>query len=598
MELDSFFDIKKYLEDLQIERNFKKRRLPHFKSNLYSLKKNSYNTLNNIILSSNSTNSKNYKNKNSLFFRNFSDSKIANTVDGNHNIINIKKRRFKMNNKNKKSLNSILDNKSTFITSSSKIIKNIKDKKVDGLSNYILNNFSKKIKKISKNYSTNEKLVYENKYKNEILDSFNLLKNYRSKNELKLFEEEKTINKFIFNKKEMSVSNLILKLLNSEGNNLIKNETKLENNLINIKNRIETNEINFEEYKDKYKKVCRRIDKLLLEVIKKNRSLNEIEYNVEYDNKLINKEIKKYCEKIKLFLSYGKFINKVLDGDIQKFENDIFPINIDNYYDLNYELISKKVIKNYNFFNKIKKEEKLINEPEEMINKYNDLEKSILENIDLKEKLKLDISEIKISKERSLEYLKERKNNLNKEYIYLKDIYLTELNNCNELKGKLTEKNEYDKIITDLYFYISNILNENKILNVTIIDIKDYDEIIFLKEIGKMIQYIQNNVNESLNNLCYFEKNDKKNFEDAIDKRKNKIKSYKQYLSRQNAIKERMKLREKVDINRNKINFIERKTEEPIYNRPKRFKKKVFNKKYFVNNENEELIKYNDDDWK
>jgi len=579
MELDSFFDIKKYLEGLEIEKHINKRKLPSFKSNLFNLKKNSYNTLNNVIL------------------RNFSDSKISNTIDYNHNISNIKKAKLKKNKKNAKSLNSILDNKNTFITSGIRLNK-VKDKSVNSLSNYILNNFSKKIKKISKNYSTNEKLFYENKYKKEILDSFNLIKNYRKRKELKIFEEEKSINKFIVQKKEMSVNNLILKLMNSEGNNLIKKEMENKNNLINKINRIESNEVNFEEYKDRHKKVCRRIDKLLFEVIKKKRGLFEVEYNVEYDNKLINEEIKKYCAKIKLFLDYGKFINEVLEGDVQKFENDIFPENMENNYDINYELISKKVLKNYNFFNKIKREEKLINDPQEMINKYNDLEKEIIENIHLKEELKIDISEIKKNKEKNLGDLSEKNKNLKNEYYSMKDFYLKEINNYDWLKEKLLEKNEYDNIIQDLYFYISNILNENKILNVTTMSVKEYDEIIFLNEISRMLQFVQNYVDETLKNLSFFEKNDKKNFEEAVDKRKNKIKSYKQYLAKQNAIKERMKIKEKVDMNRNKINFIERKTEEPIYNRPKKIKKKIFNKKYFENIENEELIKYNDDDWK
>ena len=100
MEIDSAFDIKKYLEGLQLENHFNKRRLPSFKSNLFNLKKNSYNTLNSL-------NSYNPKNKNNLLFRNFSDSRISNTIDYNHNINhnanNIKKARFKKNKKNTKS---------------------------------------------------------------------------------------------------------------------------------------------------------------------------------------------------------------------------------------------------------------------------------------------------------------------------------------------------------------------------------------------------------------------------------------------------------------------------------------------------------------
>lgn len=591
MEIDSAFDIKKYLEDLQLERHINKRRLPSFKSNLFNLKKNSYNTLNSL-------NSYNPKSKNNLIYRNFSDTRISNTIDYNHNInhnvSNIKKAKFKKNKKNTKSLNSILDTKNTFITSGSKL-PNKNNLHVSSLSNYILDNFNKKIKKISKNYSTNEKLLYENIHKKEILDSFNLLKNYRKKKELKLFEEEKCINKFIVQKKEMSVNNLILKLMNSEGNNLIKNEVKNKNNLINIKNRIESNEINFEEFKDRHKKLCRRIDKLLSEVVKKKRGLIEMEYNVEYDNKLLNEEIKKYCKKINLFLIYGKFINEVLEGDPQKFENDIFPENMEKNYDLNYELISKKILKNYNFFNKINREEKLISDPQEMINKYNDLEKSIIENINLKEEIKIDISEIRKSREKKFGYLSEKNKSLINEYNYMRDTYLKEINICNEFKEKLTEKNEYDNIISELYYYISDMLNESKILSVTPMSMKDYDEILFLNEISHMVHYAQNYVDEILKNLSFFEKNDKKYFEEALDKRKNKIKNYKQFLSRQKAIEERMKIKEKVDINRNKINFIERKTKEPLYNTPKKIKKKILNKKYFENIENEELLKYNDE---
>jgi hypothetical protein len=57
---------------------------------------------------------------------------------------------------------------------------------------------------------------------------------------------------------------------------------------------------------------------------------------------------------------------------------------------------------------KINREEKLINEPQEVINKYNDLEKSIIENVNLKEDLKIDISEIRKRIEKNLGYLKEK----------------------------------------------------------------------------------------------------------------------------------------------------------------------------------------------
>ena len=637
--LDDNFDIKNYIKDIQkqikLERAQldlnKKNLFPSLKNNLYSLKKKKempFLKTNNINLNDNlkrrnkfifslknkkhqillkennlSSNSIDINNKinNDLFNWNNSKSKLTKTINNTKcfseqnsinslNNKNINKTSFKTNKENSKSLISIFNNKNTFLTCDprfnvSKDISNSKE--INNLSNIILNNFKKKLKKIQKNFSTlnNKKVLYEKKYKYAILEPLNILKDFEKKKQMEFLEEDKSVNKFITNKREMSVKNLILKLINSEVNKLIDNESKNDNKLLNLNNILEQNRMIFEEYKYSQKKACKHIENILSAIQKNNRTLFKKKYNLYYDNEIMKEEIKKILEKINEYSNYGKFINEFFNKDITIFENIIIPENYDNK--INYDLLIKNVINKYKcFLNKeiINDKYKIENEPKEMILKLKEMENNIIELINNNEEIKIDICKIKEQNKDNLKYLIERYNFLEEEYKLLYEIYIKELNKCNIYEEKINKKKfELENMIYDFYIFINYIFgNENNINSNIILD--------YIKEIENIIYKLENLVDELINNLNYYEKNDKKYFEESLHKRKNEIKNYKQNLIKQKIINENIKERQKIEINKNKIHFIERKTEKNKL--PKKVNKVIYDEKYKKKLEDEELMNY------
>ena len=637
--LNDNFDIKNYIKDIQkqikLERTHldfnKKNIFPSLKNNLYSLKKKKempFLNTNNININDNlkrrnkfifslknkkhqillkennlSSNSIDINNKinNDLFNWNNSKSKLTKTINNTKcfseqnsinslNNKNINKTSFKTNKENSKSLISIFNNKNTFLTSDprfnvSKDVSNSKE--INNLSNIILNNFKKKLKKIQKNFSTlnNKKVLYEKKYKYAILEPLNILKDFEKKKQMEFLEEDKSVNKFITNKREMSVKNLILKLINSEVNKLIDNESKNDNKLLNLNNILEQNRMIFEEYKYSQKKACRHIENILSAIQKNNRALFKKKYNLYYDNEIMKEEIKKILEKINEYSNYGKFINEFFNKDITIFENIIIPENYDNK--INYDLLIKNVINKYKcFLNEeiINDKYKIENEPKEMILKLKEMENNIIELINNNEEIKIDICKIKEQNKDNLKYLIERYNFLEEEYKLLYEIYIKELNKCNIYEEKINKKKfELENMIYDFYIFINYIFgNENNINSNIILD--------YIKETENIIYKLENLVDELLNNLNYYEKNDKKYFEESLHKRKNEIKNYKQNLIKQKIINENIKERQKIEINKNKIHFIERKTEKNIL--PKKVNKVIYDEKYKKKLEDEELMNY------
>ena len=251
----------------------------------------------------------------------------------------------------------------------------------------------------------------------------------------------------------------------------------------------------------------------------------------------------------------------------------------------------KNVIKNYNCFlnendENLKKEKEFMNNPEKMINKLNEYQNITLRLIKDKENIEEKIAKIKSENTFNLGNLKQRYEQLLKEYNILYDNYELEFNKCQYLEKRYNIGHiEIYDLFKDLYLYINNVFNRKnynikfKIILEIIMDIKG------------LINEIENIVDELIFNLDCFEKNDTKIFKEIINIRKEEVKIYKQNLVLQKLIKKRIKIREKVEINKNKIPFISRKTNEP-YNKKKKIKKVVKDEKYNENLENKDLISY------
>lgn len=512
------------------------------------------------------------------------------------------KKILKWNKGNSLSSPNSINDSNTFITSSPKIngsSKTFKDSEF--LSSISLENFEKKLKKkLKKNYSSlnGKELLYEEKYRYAVLDPINILNYFERKKQAKLFEEEKSLTNFVNTNKEILKKNIMINLVKSELN-IINNKESIEINFIKKKkNETRKNVFDFEYYKNDQKKMCRKIDRYLFNILKENRALIEQEYNINYDMNVIRKNIRKLLVDINDYRLYGKFINEALGGDTSRFDKKIFPKISDKELNFNYDLLAKETIFNYKCFlnenNEFEKDEKFIKE-NEFINDPNILYEKIIEMkdyfllyIENKKNIEDDITNIQKLNYKKEKYLQDRYIELKKEYDSLIDRSQKEINQINKLKKEKSKKrNELYDIIIDLYYYINSIIFRKKEAK------KDENILDYIEDINKNISEMYNILEELLMNLNNYEENDNTIFQDVVIKRKNEIKQYKKNLALQRFINKNIDKKENTCQNRDKILFVSRKTEAP-YKKPKKIKKKVvLNEKEIENIENYELINYN-----
>ena len=509
------------------------------------------------------------------------------------------KKILKRNKESNKSSIYIFNTKTTFITNSPKLNSSLSKtfKKINKDEN-LSNNKHKKIKDIKRNYSfqNNKELLYVKKYKYAVLEPINILKIFNLRKKAKLFEEEKSLNKFINANRELTKKNILLKIINSELLNLINKEKKNKNIILDIKYKLKKDKNNFEEYKDDQKKLCRKIEKILINKQKENRALIEKEYNINYNMHIIKEYFRKYLAKIDEYRYYGKFINEVMGGDITRFDKEIYPIKSDKELNFNYELLTRQTINNYKCFlnenNEFEKDEKFTKEnefilnPKKMIDKFIKIQDHIILYIKDKEKIKNELDKIRKENYLDLKYLKFRYNVLNNEYNSLKENYKEENIKINLIKKEIYKyKNEYIDIIKDFYYFINNIDSRKKYINEKS-NIFDY-----FQNINKNIYEIQNIVDNLLINLNNFEAEDKKIFKETVNKRKDEIKIFKRNLALQKFYKNNQKS-EYIEIEKKKINFITRKTEAPFKKHKKVKKVLILNEKQIENIENSQLLNY------
>ena len=561
-----------------------------------------------------------FDNTNNLYYNNISSPTNSKTINYDYNNTNTKilseqnslssipsipvknnKKILKRNKENNKSSIYIFNTKNTFITNSPKlsssISKTFKEINQDENSTF---NLHKKIKNIKKNKSfhNNKELLYVKKYKYAVLDPINILKLFNLRKQAKLYEEEKSLNKFLNANREISKKNLILKIINTELNNLINKEKSNKNILLDIKNKLKKNKNNFDEYKDDQKKLCRKIEKILINKQKENRALIEKEYNINYDMHVIKEYFRKFLAKIDEYRYYGKFINEAMGGDTTRFDHEIYPIKSDKELNFDYELLTKQTINNYRCFlnennefendEKFIKENKFIKDPVKMVDKFIDLQNYIILHIKDEEKIIDEINKMRKENYLELKYLKFKCNALTNEYNSLQENYNEEINKINLIKKEISKgKNKHYYIIKDFYYFISNIDSRKKNINIS----EKSNIFEYLQNINKNIFEMQSLVNDLLFDLNNYEEEDKKVFKEAVIKRKDEIKMFKRNLALQKFYKNNQKS-EYIEIEKKKINFIVRKTEAP-FKKPKKPKKiLILNEKQIENLENNQLLNY------
>ena len=663
MVLDPDFDIKNYLPDFQKQKELEKiifnakNPLPNIKNNPHRLIKNNYSSKFNNINYNEDENKKDRKknliintisnekrplitlnNLLSLSKDNIFNNRISNTKRKNIVItdLNLEKNLYEANNsiqstKNKiekmikkniesaKSSNSIFHNKLLKPNEPRfNIIKTIKEIKRREKSSRQRNIIEENNKIFIQRYKTLEEpndiyiktnnnkntiqnpVAFDRRHEKVVFEPIKVLNEYKVNKDLQINIQEKSINNFNNQNKQLSVSNVLVKLMNLETNKLSKNFNLRSDILKNNKKTIETNEADFEDYKDTQKQVVKQLDGLYITIQKKNKELIEESLNCKTEIKLIEDEMKRLLHQIDYLRVYGYFVNDVLGGDTTRFENKIFPEQ--KYNDeIDIEELTKTVIKKYRcFYDDNTKEEKFeientfINEPEKMWFKFKEMEGIMVRNIFTKESIKGDIKKINEEGNINLKHLRQKHEILEKENKIINDKYEYELSKYNEIEKKYNyEKSEFDDLIKDFYIYIVNSSNKDNIFHINKKLYNKLDVLDCIKEIHNNITDKEILIDKLTTNLKKWEKNDPKIFEEVANNRKKIVKHIKQLKLINKKMNEKFKFVNKGDNSQNKFILYSRKTEAP-YHKPKKIVKEKVDEKLIEQLENEELLNYGD----
>ena len=473
----------------------------------------------------------------------------------------------------------------------------------------------KAVRAIKRNKYTNYNIYkYLDKIKNESdkkqlmigIDSEQLLNNFKLKQNKKLRERGTNLATFITQNKEISLNNLLIKLINKESDKLAQKEKERKEDLKNNKINLEKDEKSFEEYSDKQKIECKKIDKVLDQIQKRNKDLIGEEKKCKLEGKMKEFEIYKTLSKINLFCFYARFTNTILDGNKERFEKPILS-DLDILDKIDFDSVVKEVINNFSDIKKvdlkkdkknkkdkkklefIKEEGYFLNDPELMDHKFDEIENNIIRELQEKEKLVLNLKKIQIKNNMTLNALIERRDDLQKEYDEIYEKYKEEkekfidyVNNygITHIDVNIHEKNN---LIKDLYMSVINEfeptitkMSKKNHMEFILIDKKElrhYDDIVNYGR--KIIENIETNLNRLLLQIDNDEKSDKNLFDKVIYGIQNDYKLIRQTIFFNGKKEKIKKLTEKALEDAKKIVMVSKKSEPPYYKIKKPKKEKI-----------------------
>ena len=457
----------------------------------------------------------------------------------------------------------------------------------------IIKEIREKYKKKNGKDIKNDYIAYTNENVDAVLDSKNLLDNYRDQNEWKIKIDENNFNQFSINKKNVCKSKILSKLIDKEREKLIIKQKLREESLEDKKITIDNDENLFEEIKTKQKLNYKILQdyRMKLEDCKKDVFYLKEVYRYKVQNK--EAEIMKKLFEINELREYAKFVNNMLDKDITRYQIEIYPSDYEKKIDLNAlvknalevyaDYLSEEENEDSNIENKKKG-----NEPEIIYDEFKGLEDRIRYALNLKDIEYEQIRELKkhnalILKEtvNKKNMLQEEFNKINEEYIEIKE-YLSKDINSDKYFHLLAQ--ELFNCILGTFSY-SNIYKAKP------------NEALSLNKICDMAKKCQKCLSEKeifINkNITIIEKYEEENpllFKDIIDLAIERI-----IQNKQTEIKQANKIKESIKrINAikklEKISFLIRKVEKPFH-----VKKEVIEKidpMEIIEKEKRELLTY------
>ena len=165
-------------------------------------------------------------------------------------------------------------------------------------------NLNKKIKEIQRESKTNNildiinrkntRISFSKENINFVAESSQLLHDIKKQKSEEFNKEDNSLSKFLSENKEISIKNLLIKLLKIESEKLVKMENS-KGKEIEIQKKNYMKEINyFNDYINQQKKACKEIETILSDIEKKNKILYEEEKKYKFQIKIIEYEIKKF----------------------------------------------------------------------------------------------------------------------------------------------------------------------------------------------------------------------------------------------------------------------------------------------------------------
>ena len=457
----------------------------------------------------------------------------------------------------------------------------------------IIKEIREKYKKKSGKDLKNDYIAYTNENVDAVLDSKILLDNYRDQNEWKIKIDENNFNQFSLNKKKVCKNNILSKLIDKEREKLIIKQKLREESIEDKKNTIDNDEKLFEEIKTGQKlnyKVLQNY-RMKLEDCKKDVFYLKEVYRYKVQNK--EAEIMKKLFEINELREYAKFVNNMLDNDIEKYQKEIYPSDYEKKIDLN--ALVKNALEVYaDYLNEDEDENSNIenkkkgNEPEIIYDEFKGLEDRIRYALNLKDIEYEQIRGLKKHNELILKEIINKKNMLEEEFNKINE-------ECIEIKEYLSNDRNSDKyfhlLAQELFncilgtFSYSNIYKTkpNEALSLT----KICD---MAKKCQKCLSEKEIFINKHITNIEKYEEENPQLFKDIIDLAIERI-----ILNKQTEIKQANKIKESIKrINAikklEKISFLIRKVEKPFH-----VKKEVIEKidpMEIIEKEKRELLTY------
>lgn len=328
-----------------------------------------------------------------------------------------------------------------------------------------LKNFNIKLKlkkRKNTNNSTQKKINISgisncsNRVINNLNHSLSLVKKVKENNDNNYFSTNLSMNNYINSLKEIYLDSYFNKILNSErkkiNNKKYAYEKALKREWTNLSNDIQS----FDDFKLETKLKFNKEEKLLNEMIEKNRKLNREIFKLDQEYTDMIPKIKKEIENILHYKRYAYFVHKALDDKKVNFGN----LEEDDEIKKDLNKLVKEIISMFNYLlNKngyIYLDELLGEENQgKILNIIKDLEKNIFEIYYQHQLLINDINIIKKNNNKTEKDLLNKIKNLENDYMDLLEEFENEKNKYKQIKIIQSDKfiNE-QKILIELLEYI------------------------------------------------------------------------------------------------------------------------------------------------